>query len=68
SYQYKTSQPPAGIRKAGEPYRSWDWLQEELHEHFELLGEPQDTWQPLRLSKRNYIYRVLQVSAWRKKS
>jgi putative 4-mercaptohistidine N1-methyltranferase len=66
SYQYKAAHPPAGIRKAGEPYRSWDWLKESLEPHFELVKEPVDTWQPIRHSKRDYQSRLLQVSVWRK--
>jgi 5-histidylcysteine sulfoxide synthase/putative 4-mercaptohistidine N1-methyltranferase len=67
SYEFKAAQPPAGIRKAGEPYRSWDWLQDSLQKHFALVAEPQDIWQSVRHNKRNYQSRLLQVSIWRKK-
>ena len=67
AYLYKAANPPSGIRKAGEPYRSWDWLKESLGADFELVAEPKDVWQPLRQSKRLYHSRLLQVSVWRKK-
>ncbi len=67
AYLFKAANPPAGIRKAGEPYRSWDWLKESLGADFELVTEPKDVWQPLRQSKRLYHSRLLQVSVWRKK-
>ncbi len=67
AYLFKAANPPAGIRKAGEPYRSWDWLKESLGTDFELVTEPKDVWQPLRQSKRLYHSRLLQVSVWRKK-
>jgi len=67
AFLFKAAPPPASIRKAGEPYRSWDWLKESMVADFELVAEPKDVWQPLRQSNRLYHSRLLQVSVWRKK-
>lgn len=68
SYLWQGGNPPAGIRKDGEPYRSLDWLKEQMETHFELVNQPQDLWQPIRNSKRDYHSRLLEVSVWRLKA
>jgi len=67
SYLWQSANPPAGIRKAGEPYRALDWLTEQLAPHFELLDLPRELRLDLRHSKRNYHSKILQVSVWQKK-
>ncbi|HNQ42848.1 MAG TPA: 5-histidylcysteine sulfoxide synthase [Candidatus Cloacimonadota bacterium] len=56
-----------GIRKDGEPYRSFDAMQELLKHEFQLLDKPFNLWQTIRLNERKYIQKMLQVSVWQKR-
>ncbi|MCK9585005.1 MAG: 5-histidylcysteine sulfoxide synthase [Candidatus Cloacimonetes bacterium] len=67
SYLWKTKNPPAGIRKDGEPYRSITWLNDMLHKDFEQIAEPTEIWQDIRQSRRLYESRLLQITIWKKK-
>ena len=67
SYLWKTKNPPAGIRKDGEPYRGLDWLKDALHKDFEQIGEPCEIRQDIRQSKRLNESRLLEITFWKKK-
>lgn len=57
-----------GFRKDGEPFGSFDGLQEILDKHFILAGSPRELSQPLRLSERHWELKMLQVSVWKLKN
>ncbi len=53
-----------GIRKAGEPYTSFEGLHDQLEKHFQRLSEPQDVEFVIRETARKYQHTVSQVSIW----
>ena len=67
SYLWETKNPPGGIRKDGEPYRSLDWLKDTLNEDFEQIGNPNEIKQNIRQSKRLFEGRLLEITIWKKK-
>ncbi|WP_020675754.1 5-histidylcysteine sulfoxide synthase [Geopsychrobacter electrodiphilus] len=54
------------VRRAGEPFTSFEGLQELLSSHFHLLGEPQDLPFVIRETARKFQHTVSQVSIWEK--
>ncbi|MCB5266120.1 MAG: 5-histidylcysteine sulfoxide synthase [Candidatus Cloacimonetes bacterium] len=68
SYLWKAKNPPAGIRKDGEPYRSLDWLKDMLNRDFEQIGSPSEIRQDIRQSKRLSESRLLEITSWKKKA
>ena len=53
-----------GIRKAGEPYTSFEGLHDQLEKHFQRLAEPQDVEFVIRETARKFQHTVSQVSIW----
>jgi 5-histidylcysteine sulfoxide synthase/putative 4-mercaptohistidine N1-methyltranferase len=66
SYLWESKNPPAGIRKDGEPYRSLDWLKDMLQKDFELLCQPAEIRQEIRQSRRLSESRLLEITIWKK--
>ncbi len=69
SYGWDTNFTPpekrlGGLRKDGEPYTTFNALQDILEAYFRLLAEPFDVLQPIRTAGRLWILRQLQVSVW----
>ncbi len=55
---------PGGIRKAGEPYWTFDALKELLGPHFDLLEAPRDVEFVIRETRRKFQHTLAEVSVW----
>jgi len=53
-----------GIRRAGEPFTTLEGLQEQLGEHFRMLGEPRDVPFVIRETARKFQHTISQVTIW----
>lgn len=56
-----------GFRKDGEPFRAWEGIKDILDQEFDLIAEPVDLWQTLRLEERRHTLHKLQLSIWQKR-
>ncbi len=57
-----------GFRKDGEPLPAFEGISGILNEEFELLGEPVELWQTLRIEARRHHLRKVQLSIWKKRT
>jgi 5-histidylcysteine sulfoxide synthase/putative 4-mercaptohistidine N1-methyltranferase len=57
-----------GYRKDGEPYTSFEGVMDILKSEFELISEPVDLWQTLRMEARRHLLKKVQLTVWRKKN
>ncbi len=57
-----------GFRKDGEPYHAFEGISDLLNEEFELLAEPVELWQTLRIEARRHHLRQVQLSIWKKRT
>ena len=55
---------PGGIRKAGEPYWTFDALKDLLGPHFNLLEAPRDVEFVIRETRRKFQHTLSEVSVW----
>jgi len=63
----RTENRLGGFRKDGEPFSSFEGVQEILTRHFDQMGNPRDILQALRTQSRIWELKVLQVSVWKLK-
>jgi len=56
-----------GIRRAGEPFTTLEGLQEQLGEHFEMIGEPRDVEFVIRETARKFQHTMSQLTIWERK-
>lgn len=71
NYQWQEEKTPksawlGGIKKDGESYTTFNALQEQLSEHFDLVAEPFDVPSVQRITSRDFNYQQNQVTVWRK--
>ena len=55
---------PGGIRKAGEPYMTFDALVDLLSPNFKMLGKPRDIEFVIRETRRKFQHSVAEMTAW----
>ncbi len=56
-----------GFRKDGEPFTSYEGMREILDANFELVAEPGEFWQTLRVFGDKHVLRHVNLSVWRKR-
>jgi 5-histidylcysteine sulfoxide synthase/putative 4-mercaptohistidine N1-methyltranferase len=56
-----------GFRKDGEPFTCLEGLKELLHKEFELLAEPVELLQALRIGSRRHTLKTIQLTIWQKR-
>ena len=57
-----------GIRRAGEPFTTFEGLKETLAGHFSLLGKPLEVEFVLRETARKFQHTISQVTIWKRTS
>jgi len=57
-----------GVRRAGEPFTTLEGLQEQLGNHFRMLGKPRDVPFVIRETARKFQHTISQVTIWERVS